>query len=434
MESESTSAASLPGRILVVEDDRQIQAIISLLLEDEGYEIVTASDGRQALARLRDGPNPDLIILDLMLPSLDGWEFRTIQRADPALARIPVLAVSADSSAKAEAIDATSFLRKPFGAEDLLNRVHQILSERVRVKARMAETERLVSLGKLAAEATHEMSNPLGSVVANVASIEQLVCRMKDIVHELPRDLDRPVEAHLVAEGRATVGDMQETVRDIQVGTQRMTRALNELRSTRPEDHPFGPVDIRAVLDAAVALAAHEIRPRARLIAEIPPSPPAVRGNEFRLGQLFSNLLINAAHSIASGNEDSNRICITVLPGRQNLVVEISDSGQGMSAEVLARVFEPFFTTKPAGAGTGLGLPICKTIVQEHLGRIEVESEPGQGSLFRVTLPLERPRTLDVVSDVSEAGERRAGNPIRVAPQAVRLRTPVPGAGPRGGG
>jgi signal transduction histidine kinase len=430
MESESTSAASLPGRILVVEDDRQILAIISLLLEDEGYEIVTASDGKQALARLRDGPSPDLIILDLMLPALDGWEFRTIQRADPDLARIPVLAVSADSSAKAEAIDATSFLRKPFGADDLLQRVHKILSERVRMEARMAETERLVSLGKLAATATHEMSNPLGSVVANVASIEQLVCRMKDIVHTLPRDLERPVEAGLVAEGRAMVGDMQETVRDIRVGTDRMTAALNELRSTRAQNAPFGPVDIRAVLESAIALAAHEIKPRARLVADIPPGAPAVRGNELRLGQLFSNLLINAAHAIPRGEEASNRISITVIPGRQNLVVEISDTGKGMTPEVRARLFEPFFTTKPAGAGTGLGLPICKAIVQEHLGRIDVESEPDQGSVFRVTLPLDRPRPAEN-SEVSEAGERRPGNPIRVPPQAIRLGAPAGPPGPR---
>ena len=428
MESESTSAASLPGRILVVEDDRQILAIVSLLLEDEGYEIVTASDGRQALARLRDGATPDLIILDLMLPALDGWEFRTIQRADPELSQIPVLAVSADSSAKAAAIDATSFLRKPFGAEDLLARVHKILSEQVRIEARMAETERLVALGKLAAEATHEMSNPLGSVVANVASIEQLVHRMKDIVHTLPRDLDRPVEADLVAEGRAMVGDMQETVRDIRVGTERMTRALNELRSTRPETHPFGPVDIRAVLEAAIALSAHEIKPRARLVTDFPVSPPAVRGSEFRLGQLFSNLLINAAHAIAPGNESANRICISVAPGRQNLVVEITDTGNGMSQEVLARLFEPFFTTKPAGAGTGLGLPICKAIVQEHLGRIDVESELGQGSTFRVTLPLDRPRSAEG-SEVSEAGARRPGNPIRVPPQSIRLSPSTTGGG-----
>jgi signal transduction histidine kinase len=216
------------------------------------------------------------------------------------------------------------------------------------------------------------------------------------------------------------VGDMQETVRDIRVGTERITRALNELRSTRPETHPFGPVDIRAVLDGAIALTSHEIRPRARLITELPASLPAVRGNEFRLGQLFSNLLLNAAHAIPPGAELSNRISITVIPGRQNLVVEIADTGRGMTPEVRARVFEPFFTTKPAGAGTGLGLPICKAIVQEHLGRIEVESEPDEGSIFRVTLPLDRPRLLEATSEVSEAGERKPGNPIRVLPQAIR--------------
>jgi signal transduction histidine kinase len=413
MESESTSAVALPGRILVVEDDRQILAIVSLLLEDEGYEIVTASDGRQALARLREGANPDLIILDLMLPSLDGWEFRAIQRADPDLARIPVLAVSADASAKARAIDATSFLCKPFAVDDLLDRVREILSERVRIEARMAETERLVTLGKVAAEATHEMSNPLGSVVANLGAIEQLINRLKNIVHELPRDLDRPVEAYLVAEGRATVGDLQETLRDIRAGTDHMTRTLNELRGNRLAERPFDSVDIRDVLTSAIAMTAHEIRSRARLVTEIPPASPAVRGDEFRLGQLFSNLLVNAAHAIASGNEDSNRIRVTVLPGRANLIVEISDSGSGMTPDVCSRVFEPV-------SPTDAGLSICKAIVQEHLGRIEVESEPGHGTTFRVTLPLDRPRPLD------EAGERRAGE-IRVPPQAMRL-TPVPGS------
>jgi len=282
----------------------------------------------------------------------------------------------------------------------------------VRMEARLAETERLVTLGKLAAEATREMSNPLGSVVANLAAIEQLIHRLKDIVHQLPRDLDRPVEAHLVAEGRATVGDLQETLRDIRAGTDHMTRTLNELRGPRPQERPFGAVDIRQVLVSAIAMTAHEIRSRARLVTEIPPSSPAVRGDEFRLSQLFTNLLVNAAHAIASGNEDSNLIRVTVLPGRANLIVEIRDSGTGMTPDVCSRVFEPVFTADT-------GLPTCKAIVQEHLGRIEVESEPGQGTTFRVTLPLDRPRPLD------EAGERRAGG-IRVPPQAMRL-TPVPG-------
>jgi signal transduction histidine kinase len=419
MESEWASAASLPGRILVVEDDRQILAIISLLLEDEGYEIQTATDGKQALARLREGPSPDLIILDLMLPSLDGWEFRTIQRADPALARIPVLAVSADSSAKAQAIDATSFLRKPFGAEDLLDRVHKILSDRVRMEARMAETERLVALGRLAAEATHEMSNPLGSVVANVASIEEMIQRMKGIVDELQRRSEQPKQALLMDKGRATVGDMAETVRDIRVGTDRMARALDDLRSKRTGQHPFGPVDIRGVLEAAIALTAHEIRDRACLITEFAGPPPAVRGNEFRLGQLFTNLLINAAHATPRGNPSAHQIRIAVYPGAHDLTVEISDSGQGMTPDVRAHLFDPFFTTKPVGEGTGLGLPICLTIAQEHLGGIEVESTPGAGSTFRVMLPLDRARSSEAPPPQAQTPAPLA--PILVLPPALRL-------------
>jgi signal transduction histidine kinase len=426
MESEWASAASLPGRILIVEDDRQILAILSLLLEDEGYEIQTATDGKQALARLRDGPSPDLIILDLMLPSLDGWEFRTIQRADPTLSRIPVLAVSADSSAKAQAIDATSFLRKPFGAEDLLARVHKILSDRVRMEARMAETERLVALGRLTAEATHEMSNPLGSVVANVASIEAMIQRMNGIVDELRRRSEPSDEAQLDS-GKATVGDMAETVRDIRVGTDRMARALDDLRGKRTGEHPFGAVDIRAVLEAAIALTAHLIRDRAILTTDFAGPPPAVRGNEFRLGQLFTNLLTNAAHAIAPGDPTAHLIRIGVFPGPHDLTVEISDSGQGMTPEVRAHLFEPFFTTKPAGQGTGLGLPICLTIAQEHLGGIEVKSEPGKGSTFRVKLPLDRARLAD--TPAPQALSAAAKSSIHVPPQAMRLNGAP--AGPR---
>jgi signal transduction histidine kinase len=388
MESEAAALTSLPGRILIVEDDRQILSIVSLLLEDEGYEVLTASDGKQALARLREGPPPDLIILDLMLPTLDGWEFRTIQRADPSLANIPVLAVSADSSAKAAAIDATSFLRKPFGAEDLLARVHKLLGERVRLEARTAETERMVALGKLAAVATHEISNPLGSVVANISSVERLIRRMQDLVQALPHDQAHPVEAALAERGMATVEDIQDTLQDIQLGTERMRQVLAELRDrVRKPRQPFGAVDLRVVLESAIALTSHEIRRRAKLVIDLGGAGPAVRGNELRLGQLFTNLLINAAHAIPPGQPESNRISVLVQEGPHALVVAIEDTGCGMTPEVRARLFEPFFTTKVTG--TGLGLAICQSIAQEHLGEIAVESAPGQGTRFRVTLPLD---------------------------------------------
>lgn len=115
--------------ILVVEDDRGIRLNLQELLEEEGYRVTTAENGREALSRLRSEVVPDLILLDLRMPVMDGWEFRTEQKNDPALASIPVLAVSADGSAQAAAIDAHAYLRKPLSAEVLLGTIERILGE-----------------------------------------------------------------------------------------------------------------------------------------------------------------------------------------------------------------------------------------------------------------------------------------------------------------
>jgi CheY-like chemotaxis protein len=125
MEAALSSAGR--RRILVVEDDPEILGALSGLLEEEGYDVQSVADARDALEQLRRGPAPEVIILDLMMPGMDGWEFRTIQRADPTLAAIPVVAISADTSSKAAAIDATSFLRKPFRFADLLSTVEKII-------------------------------------------------------------------------------------------------------------------------------------------------------------------------------------------------------------------------------------------------------------------------------------------------------------------
>src|SRR3954468_4381331 len=176
-------------RILVVEDDPEILGALSGLLEEEGYDVQSVSDARDALDRLRNGPAPEVIILDLMMPGMDGWEFRTIQRADPSLSSIPVVAISADTSAKAAAIDATKFLRKPFRFAELLSTIQTIVdeAERRRMRSRLAEAERLASLGTLAAGAAHEISNPLSFTVANLDIMEEQLARMRPLVDRLAR-------------------------------------------------------------------------------------------------------------------------------------------------------------------------------------------------------------------------------------------------------
>src|SRR5260221_12061719 len=132
-------------RLLLVEDDQDIQTQLAELLEMEGFEVEVAGDGDEALALPRDGSSVDLIILDLMLPTRDGWEFRVAQRADPVLSTIPIIAMSADTSARARAIDADAYVPKPFEPEAMVAAVRSFLGQR-----RAMHTDRLTSLGRMA--------------------------------------------------------------------------------------------------------------------------------------------------------------------------------------------------------------------------------------------------------------------------------------------
>jgi signal transduction histidine kinase len=390
MEAAMTGAGR--RRILVVEDDPEILGALSGLLEEEGYDVQSVADARLALDHLRRGPAPELIILDLMMPGMDGWEFRTIQRADPSLASIPVVAISADTSSKAAAIDATSFLRKPFRFADLLSTVEKIIDERERrrIRARLAEAERLASLGTLAAGAAHEISNPLSFTVANLETMDEQLGRLRQMVEELPRERGQAPDPRVVEDMKATVEDMRDLLADGRVGAERVSRVVRNLQSiARRQEEQHRLVDIRRVVESALNLTWNQIRHRARLIKEFPDDLPLIQGSEFRLGQLVLNLLVNAAQAIQEGNAQGNEIRVVVRSEPRGMILEIKDTGEGIAPEAKPRLFEPFFTTKPAGVGTGLGLSICQSVVLEHRGAIEVESEPGKGSLFRVVLPLQ---------------------------------------------
>jgi signal transduction histidine kinase len=369
-------------RILLVDDDAEIRDSLSSLLIDEGYEVSTSDDGRGALDLLRVRP-ADLIILDLRMPVMDGWQFRNIQRADPVLAEIPVIAVSADGSAQAAAIHADHYLRKPFKADELLLAVERILLGRDRqlLSQKLRDAERIALLGTIAAGVGHEINNPLTYVLGNLEALRSTVTTLAD---------ER-------AEGRAAVvAEAEALLGDVRAGAERIREVVGSLRwLSRPRVENHHPVDLIHVLETSIAIAMTEIRHRARLERHLE-HVPSVFGDEARLGQVFVNLLVNAAQAIAPGAAEANRVVVSTKLQGEFVAIAVSDTGSGIPAELQAKIFDPFFTTKDASTGTGLGLAITQNIVEEHGGRIKVESTPGAGSTFRVLLPLTRPDELVV--------------------------------------
>ena len=245
-------------------------------------------------------------------------------------------------------------------------------------------SDRMASVGMLAAGVAHEINNPLGAALLNLETVTDMLKR--------PPFAARPGDSA----SRAQL-EIQDSIADARTAVARVREIVGDLRIfSRHEDPNATRADVRQALESSLRMAFNEIRHRARVEREYHPSP-FVNGSEARLGQVFLNLIVNAAQAIPEGNSEKNVIRVVSRTDASGAaVVEVSDSGEGIRPEDIANLFTPFFTTKPPGIGTGLGLPICQRIVAQMGGSIQVESELGKGTTFRVVLPA-------VKSDVAPA-------------------------------
>jgi len=222
------------GRVLVVEDEAIIRDALGPLLQEEGYEVSFSENGRDALDRLYTDSLPSIIVLDLRMPVMDGWQFRTIQKDDPKLGPIPVVVISADGSAQAAAISAEAYLRKPLDPQDLLTTVERVLFEnRQRTSARPEELERLEALGRLAS-VWPEISNPLTLVTLNLSyALEEL----RPAIAALGTPLGATLSEFELAEIRTRLRGVVEMLLESQTGTGRIRVALPNLqRVSNQED------------------------------------------------------------------------------------------------------------------------------------------------------------------------------------------------------
>ena len=371
-------------RLLLVEDDGELRSSLSELLLSDGYDVIEASNGSEALDCLRRAPAPDLILLDLMMPVKDGWQFRVEQKRDPAIASIPVVAFSADDTPKAVAIDAEAYIKKPFQYPALVETVRRILDTK-----KLAHLDRMASLGTLAAGIAHEINNPLTYVIANLQLLEE---EMPRLVNDYLNAVDSPESGQSpdphAAVTIARLNELGARLHDALEGAERIRGIVLHVKTfSRAGDEHRTFVDVRSILDSSIKVVFSEIRQRARLVKEYNHTP-LVLANPGQLGQVFLNLLLNAAHAIEEEDPQKNSIrVVTRTAPTGEILIEISDTGRGIPLEVRQRIFDPFFTTKPLGVGTGLGLSICHGIVRSLNGTITVDSEIGRGTTFRILLP-----------------------------------------------
>ncbi|HMI94555.1 MAG TPA: response regulator [Polyangiales bacterium] len=241
-------------------------------------------------------------------------------------------------------------------------------------------SDRMASLGMLAAGVGHEINNPLAAVIGN------LDIAQRKLAEWVPENGHAPVQPQAAG---AELHELREVLDDARGAADRIALIVRDLRIFARHENTATTslaVDIKRLLDSTTRMAWNEIRHRAQIVREYD-DLPLVRGSESRLGQVFLNLIVNAAQAIVEGDAEANRIRIAARRGSEGtVVVEIADTGGGIPEDVLQHLFTPFFTTKPAGVGTGLGLAICQRIVNESGGKIWVESTVGRGTTFFVQL------------------------------------------------
>jgi signal transduction histidine kinase len=358
-------------RLLQVESDDDAQ-LIAQALRRGGLQLLckrveTAEAMRAALREAKW----DLVISDAGLPAFDAPSaLSVLQEHDQ---DIPFIVVSSHLTERAAVTAMKAGAHDWVAKDDLVQLAAAVRRELRDAQARRADGRgEMMWRGELVAGIGHELNNPLSALFFNLEFATEALQGL----------LTTPCAASVAT----SLLQIRANLRDALEAGGRVRQIAQDLQMVwRGGDERPGPVALLPVLESAARLARHEIRARARLVWSLQPVP-AVLACEARLGQVFLNLLVNAAQAIAPGDVDANEIRIlTRRHDATSVAIEIRDTGSGMPSSVRERLFMPFVTTKPQG--TGLGLSICQRIVSAAGGSIQVESQDGKGTSICVLLP-----------------------------------------------
>lgn len=371
--------------VLVADDENDMrQFIVSLLSED--YRVVQTRHGGNVRDLVAEH-EPNLVLLDWMMPGKDGLEVCRELRADPALQDLKIMLLTAriDEKSKLDALasGADDFLTKPFSSIEVKTRVANLLnSVRLQKDLRFRNDELTATIGKLQRTEMmliqSEKMNAIGSLSAG-------------LLHEINNPLNYTMTAiSIVQQQRGSLDEgMQELVGDIEEGMIRIRDVITHLKNFAYPEKPdhFSVFALKDAFRDARKITAGELD-GVRIDGDLP-EELVVKGQKTQLTHLFINLLNNAARALKKNPDGSPKVIAVTSSCVEGLAtIEVADNGPGIPPEILTRVFEPFFTTQEVGSGMGMGLSICHTIMESHGGSIQVRNRAEGGAAFSINIPL----------------------------------------------
>ncbi len=411
-------------RILLVDDEPINRQVLHNHLSLQNYQLVEAAGGEQALQAIaHDGPF-DLVLLDIMMPKVSGYEVCSKLRALYAMNDLPVIFLTAKNQVadlvQSFAVGANDYLSKPICKEELLTRVKTHLAfldinrnlesrvtertaeltqknqevaqknrEILATQQQLLQSEKMASLGTLTAGVAHEINNPTNFVHVSAQNLEVELHRFRRFLFDLAGD---DADEEILANFRQQFEPLHDHLGTIRHGTERIKIIVQDLRAfTQLDSAEQKTVKISKLLQSTVNLIQTKYLEITEFVTEFADTP-ALFCYPAQLNQVFMNLIVNACDAIETRQETDKirgQILIRCQLKDQQIEISIKDNGCGMTTETKNKLFEPFYTTKDVGKGTGLGLSISYGLVQKQGGELTVESEQGQGTTFLLRLPVE---------------------------------------------
>lgn len=430
-----------PEKILVVDDTAYNIRLAVGILQRKGYKVFQALDGLTALAKAAE-ILPDLILLDIKMRGIDGYEVCQQLKENPKTADIPVIFISGldelGDKVKAFSCGGVDYITKPFQPVEVLLRVEnqlnlrslqrtlkeknllleETLQELKQTQAQLIHTEKMASLGQFVAGIAHEINNPANFIQGNISHLRSYTSELLDLLNLYQDALPNPPQniQDLAAEMDLNflVEDLDKILDSMKFGSERIKNIVNSLRNfSRLGEAKLKKVDLHEGLESSLMILQHRLepdgsdRPKIQVIKNYQ-KIPKVECYAGEINQVFINILTNAIDALTQTNPNLSLIdgnpscpnseCIiptieisTELIHPDQVQITIADNGPGMTEKVRKQLFDPFFTTKPVGAGRGLGLSISyQTVVEGHQGHLCCQSTPGEGTNFKIILPLKQ--------------------------------------------